>query len=286
MQIQFEYTVADYREANRAHSAARGIRMQVWLWVVLVLVLLAAVVYSQRKSPSSSAIQKRTAIQAVVATTAPIAPPNLFDTLIPYLPWMFLVPFLFVVIRTRTATPRRKFIDVTPRLTPWASRMNWLMAIIVSAVFVVLLVQPNDSNTAEGNGGLFARLMPILPWIGLVIFFFFILRRAVGKAWKLQPALQRSKTFAYSPQQFSIADDLTAQAYRWPALVRCIEAPNLFSLYVSELSFHMVPKRAFPSPEAVDGFRRLIQEWADSQSLGFPVVPLSQPEANVTERPV
>jgi hypothetical protein len=66
--------------------------------------------------------------------------------------------------------------------------------------------------------------------------------------------------------------DRASTTYRWTAFVRCVETPNLFMLYPSQLAFLIVPKRALGSSETADGFRDLIQQWADGQSVGFPVI--------------
>jgi hypothetical protein len=38
------------------------------------------------------------------------------------------------------------------------------------------------------------------------------------------------------------------------------------------MTFIIVPKRAFPSPAAVDEFRELIRGWANGRAVGFPVI--------------
>ena len=71
--------------------------------------------------------------------------------------------------------------------------------------------------------------------------------------------------------------------YQWAVFCGIHETKNLFLLYLSNsksshtLEFHIVPKRAFPSPEQLAQFKKLLETSIHPRVSRFPVIPPALP---------
>jgi hypothetical protein len=130
--------------------------------------------------------------------------------------------------------------------------------------------------TADGAGGYVAALG---PWLLILVFVFVFfsrhLRRAPLRSWTAQPHLHRPQTLEVAPDGLVFDDGACRRDYRWEGFTKFREGDTLFLLYVSEIAWHTVPKRAFAAPADVDGFRELLRlHVADvdrAVGQGFPV---------------
>jgi hypothetical protein len=62
------------------------------------------------------------------------------------------------------------------------------------------------------------------------------------------------------------------QEYRWTAIARYLETPNLYLMYISEAAFQILPKRGFGSEEERQGFGNMAKNLAGKRPGGFEVV--------------
>jgi hypothetical protein len=268
MTIHFQSTPADYREAIRGHARARLGRRWMFSIVPLLIALFYGLIlfFSSRNKPSI-------AISGLPATRAS---QSINDDLSGLFLWGFLFVFLLTLLQFVSGKLRHRFTDVSRSGKRWLSplKLIWIGGALFLGDFLFSTGMSDHNDPGQTKiDRMISVWGPIVTWALVVGFlYFFAFRKLQSRRWTMQPSLERPKTVEYSPEQLSIADELVTNTYRWTAFVRCVETENLFMLYPSELSFHMVPKRAFPSTDAADVFRRLIQEWADGQSLGFPVI--------------
>jgi hypothetical protein len=135
---------------------------------------------------------------------------------------------------------------------------------------------PAGSQGGGGGGALVAALGQWLLLIGFVfVFFARYVRRAPLRAWTAQPHLHRPQTLELTPHGLRFDDGCCTRDYRWEGFPKWREGETIFLLYVSDVAFHTVPKRAFPTVADVDGFRHLLQHHVHdvdhAVGQGFPV---------------
>jgi hypothetical protein len=130
-------------------------------------------------------------------------------------------------------------------------------------------------------------VLPVLPWFlifGFIWFVFFrMVRNQPRRAYDAQPYFHRTQNLELLDHGLLIYDSTAKHELQWSHFTRCVESLNLMMLYIGGLSFYIVPKRAFTSPEGLNEFRRRVQESvADWKSLSlpsaFPVVPIAPTE--------
>lgn len=263
MKIEYQITYTDYREANLSHQTPRSKPQRILLAVVLTAMAGVAFWVALRPMHGVTALP----------TTGPIGLGDAFGSLLQWLPWAGLVLIVLIISRTRQISAKRRFV-VAPEsrsLLFSAPAVILTALVLATATMIIADVRQSVRQPAASTGFPSDSICYLFVVLYLAIYFL-LLRGNYRRNWKLQPSLARPRTLEYSPEAVTTDDGVTMVMHRWPAFLRCVETRGLFLLYPSGLGFVMVPKRAFPSPEAVDGFRRLIQEWADGQSAGFPVI--------------
>jgi len=268
MTINFQCTLEDYAEANRGHMAARQSTRFVWGWRFLlifsILVLALAIFLRNVPAPSGNTV--------VTRSNAPII---LISALLLILPMIIMFSWIILWANVRLRAPRQRFNDVTHQAAsriPW----RWLPFVLTIIACPLIMGRPDRSATTRPVAPTtwFDSLLLLLPWVFVFGFlWFFVLRRLTRRMFQAQPSLMRPKTLELNDGEATITDALTRLSYKWPAFVRFIETRNIFLLYISEVTFHIVPKRSFSTPEEVAEFRRTIRSWADALSQGFPVLP-------------
>lgn len=124
--------------------------------------------------------------------------------------------------------------------------------------------------------------LPIFPWavllVATVAFFKIALNRSRKLAWQGQPELHRPHTIEATDSGILVSEPAATHTHTWPSFVRFGESANLFLLYVSQFSFHIIPKSAFATPNDLAAFRNLAKSnIADHVGItppsAFPVLP-------------
>ena len=120
------------------------------------------------------------------------------------------------------------------------------------------------------------------PWlIVFFVFWFFIyryLRGAPRRSWDAQPQLRLPQCLEQTDRGLRFVDEQSTVDYAWSAFPRYAEGRNLFILLVSQVGFHMVPKRAFADAAQLDAFRALLARHVPGPGAaptGFPISPPS-----------
>ncbi len=269
MTLNYHNTFDDYRQALRGHRAARDSAALRWTVVVLAvalgawLITLALLGRPHQPTPTIGG-------PPGPATRLGDALLELARALTPIAPWILVIVFTLGMAAIRQRAPKERVIDVVGRTKPW--RVSWGGVVVgVLAIDVV-----GDLILQSGGGGLESFLWAMVPWlVVMLVLWLFVFRRLVRRAYAAQQSkLERPVTTTITADRVTFDDVLTTLSYRWPAFVRCVESADLFLLYTTEVTFFIIPKRAFASAEDMHGFRQRVADWAQSRSAGFPVLPV------------
>jgi hypothetical protein len=122
-------------------------------------------------------------------------------------------------------------------------------------------------------------LLPHATWlIFLASFSIFFIRYISGQLttlWRGSPTLHRPYTMTVTDDGLTFVEPLARHDLKWFAFDRVIETRNLFLLYITEHSFHMVPKRGFVNAGELDEFRATIDNRITRRGAAFPVLPVA-----------
>jgi YcxB-like protein len=95
-----------------------------------------------------------------------------------------------------------------------------------------------------------------------------------------QPQLFDPKSLEFNEAGVVITSETTENRLRWPAIIKFAESEHLFLLYISEIMFHMVPKRAMAEAGQLEAFVAALTTHVPRGVLlprpagGFPVQPI------------
>ena len=165
--------------------------------------------------------------------------------------------------------------------TPGVARVLGLAVFLPAGLLVMAIVpalaavwHPSDP------AAMLVALMPCQAAVLVAIPVYVVRQHRRGRrAWSASPWHRRPKTVDVSDDGLRVADGQVDVLYRWPSLHRFLERPTLFLLHTEQKHLVIVPRRAFPSPEAEQAFRGLLQTHVGhgrfaSRAVAFPVVPL------------
>jgi hypothetical protein len=129
-------------------------------------------------------------------------------------------------------------------------------------------VDPNYSPAFET----ILSMAPFLFVTGIVPFF---IRRtnSASRFWSRQYHLHRPFTADIDESSIRISEPLATNTYTWAYFRGHTQSPNLFLLYPSSLMVVMIPKRAFPTPEARQQFVDFLARTIVAPTTAFPVLP-------------
>jgi hypothetical protein len=108
----------------------------------------------------------------------------------------------------------------------------------------------------------------------------------VNRAFDLQVNLHRPVVFELSDDFLSVTTATRHTRYAWNAFIGWHETPNVFLLYISYMSFEMVPKRALLSPQQLEYFRTFIARTIGEHRRGFEPVPANLAPPTVEPPPL
>jgi hypothetical protein len=175
--------------------------------------------------------------------------------------------------RTLRSLVWRSFLPIIPTAA--------ILAIGGGLVWLGNRARPVMPGVPQSPHDWYGTLAPHAVWVLFVIVFSSLTaratRRQLRQVWDGQPGMVRIKDFDITSTGVRIDERVSDRTYQWPAFVRFIETPNLLILCPSEVTFEILPKRAFTSPDDLETARALF----DAQVLApgasrpaFPVVPL------------
>jgi heme/copper-type cytochrome/quinol oxidase subunit 2 len=285
MHLEFSYTFDDYSEANRAHlqRTAGGGPARFGLLVIFICVIVIG---------GSAFFEAARSTAPATATATPAAPQGgssfAMEFLLPLLPWLLIFGFLWVfVFRRLTARKPPSFLFDSNADAERSGRRRWwprvvaIALVVLGFLTVLTLLLANAAHAPGGN--LVDALLPLSPWLvvflSVWVFFFRLLRRQTRHNWEGQPNLHLENRMDIAPEGVSVANPVFSSAYRWEAFQRVQETPNLFILFLSTLTFVLIPKRALPDAQAIDSLRGTLRTMiAERPTPAFAVVMPAPPQ--------
>jgi len=265
MRLDFTLTPADLHEATTVlkpnGKPTRPMLVGlVWAYIVLVPWLLVLV------GPS----------------TDPARTANLWALVAPGTAAVTLLLILTTIGSRARNRPARAAPAAGGTTTPGVARLLGLVVFLPAALLVVAMApalavawHPSDPM---------AMLVTLAPCqaavLGVIPVYVVRQHRRGRRAWATSPWQHRPKVVDVTDDGLRVADAEVEVLYRWPSLHRFLERPTLFLLYTAQKHAVIVPRRAFPSPQAEQAFRGLLQTHVGhgrflSRDVAFPVVPMS-----------
>ena len=167
------------------------------------------------------------------------------------------------------------------------AKWNWsvgetIFLVIVIAFFALRFWVRGDparrnpvQNTSGGGWG--DLLLSLQPWVLVVVLVYFFVfrqfRRRHDRHFDSEPAFHEPRTFELDQTGVTMRDLHSRTTIEWPGFVRFLETPNLFILFSTENTGHLIPKRAFASPEDANHARDLFLNNIAPPTSAFPVIP-------------
>ncbi len=270
MKIEFDYVVADLKQAVLAHAEAVRIANRRsrwglharWLLVVSTLVGTTQFMYVNLNAPWAG----RTLY--VIGTVGMVI-------------GGLMIGLSFM--REAQTRPVEQFVTPPSAAHHW---IGWLLfAGVPFALFVVQMMfdTPWDASSLPvlpGRPAWLPLFHLLFPWV--LIFAYIALRilRALtrttaAKVWKRTAAFQLHHRVEADDANFIIDDGRKRSEIRWHAFERFVETPEHFLIYGSAHGFTIIPKRSFGSPAGADEFRELLRRNVRGKAQGFAVATAS-----------
>jgi hypothetical protein len=244
MEVEFELTFDDFVQSLAMyHSRERQRGAQVrtsWgglaILIVMVLIAIGLVLYSARKDIDFDP----TAAAAAAALPAP---------------WFVLA-----------------IINLASLVTQRGGRKPVIVFLLMTAVL--------GSGVAAATLWAAAGTAPWLwmAWALVGIYWASLWRVYVQRTgfrwfWEHDRRLRGRKSLGWNDNELSFADSDSKLSYRWHSLQGWLETTDVLLIFVSPIEFHMVPKRAFGSPELLASFRDALASSTQARGAAFPVLP-------------
>ena len=220
-------------------------------------------------------------VQRQPAGSAPRGP---IEFIITSLPWALVLCYWAFIVFRSNGKKAHGFVTPPPKLTGFGVLVPALSA---TAAFAVTFLgnaftppgppaSPNQPELPLGTALAFLALpfVPIVSFLALSIVLFVRLHRLnVNRAFDLQVNLHRPVVIELSDNSLMVTSDVHQVRYAWNGFIGWHETANVFLLYISYISFEMVPKRAFTSPQQLEYFRQFVARAIGEQHRGFDPVP-------------
>lgn len=130
------------------------------------------------------------------------------------------------------------------------------------------------------------RVIDFFVALALYLVVFWIVSRVVTLIiqWKSftskeQPGLFCEHTITLTNEALIEVTPVNEGKHLWSGLHSVIDTPQYIFIFVAANAAHIIPKRAFPSPEAADAFfKRAFQLWSDAKRPNL--IPATWPEGS------
>jgi hypothetical protein len=276
MKLQFTLTLDDHTAATRlfrkpvaGQGPGWGERL-LFVWLLLggfVLLLVASFVDAVLK------VGGRGDGQSVGLWTSAILSPWVVYLLVFQVAWLLMCSAF-------TGVERRSL----------RAFMLTLSAILLMACALTTVLngptpdEPASHPTANPDSahGVLVAWMPWLLVFGCIwVYLFRWIRRNTRRNWEAQPHLHLPQTVGLTPHGLRFDDGLCVRDCKWASFRKWRDDERQFLLYVSELAFYTIPKRAFPDAMSTEAFRALLLQHVppvDPPQFGL-VIPMAQPAA-------
>ena len=272
-----EYTFDDYKEAVRCDASvvAGGFR---WRGLLAWAILFALVIFPQlwlrpvRTGPGAAPLPLARALVNLIASLLPL--------LIWLLVFTFILTSVYLNVRGRKRRQRPIYQIVQPGAdATFGGRLGWVILValvLVAQTLVSAASLPGGADRAGRSFGVEAavRLLPTMLFLSMgAVVFWYGMRARIRRAWQGQPSMHLHHTFEFFEDRVIVDTTQSRTESRWTAYPRLLETPNLLLLYVSDLAFHILPKRALAGDDEFERFRAFLLKRIATPTQAFPVVP-------------
>jgi hypothetical protein len=309
--LSYELTFEDYREANLGTTAAAAAKSNafrgVFGWILFIgLAITMFLLLNARPSRQAPVEELPPAAPQLWRIAAALIPSALFSGLIWFLGMKSLGksgPKPWDPPPQTPGAANRKKGKPAPML------FGWLLFIGLAVMLFMLLqnnsrpprrptfTSPSGTSTSpsgthaleppkQGSLETFDYLIGAVPWVALCVLLLVMSRSSVAgrglqQTWDNQPALHRRQTVEATESGIVFTGELSRNDYQWGHFAGFKETANLLLLYQSPYSFHVIPKRAFPTQTDMEIFRRYLltgvkQGFFLPQTSAFPIIPMAQ----------
>jgi hypothetical protein len=276
--LHVQYTFEDYDEAvhGDATVAFGGLRWRgLVAWAVVFTVVIAARSWlrPERVAPGAAPLPLGRALL------------NLLAALLPLCFWALLLGFAllntYLAIRGRKRPARPLYQEVKPgNEASFGGRHGWTILLALALVANGLVGAATSAGDAEGGERGFARdavvrVLPIVVIVGVgAIILWYGARGRIRRAWRGQPSLHLGHTFEFFDDRVLVDTTQSRTETKWTAFPRVLETPNLLLLYVSDVAFHILPKRSLAGAGELERFRGFLVNRVEGKTQAFPVIAL------------
>jgi hypothetical protein len=111
-------------------------------------------------------------------------------------------------------------------------------------------------------GTVFVSLLPYALYFGLLAFMPYM----TARLFRSSPIFQGDTTVELMPEELRIVRETSTSTYRWNSIVRAVETPEYFLIFIMNVGAHYIPKRVIP-PGDLDGFRAFLRAHVPSGLL-------------------
>jgi hypothetical protein len=240
----------------------------------------------QRRSPATYIVSILIGLFAYAAMSGwwpgldrmPDIRPPVFGLALFGLPLVGVILFGGIVLAAQQARTLRSFV--------WRALLPLIPTAMILALGAALVwlgnrAKPVFPGVPQAPHDWYGTLAPHAVWLLFVIIFSSLTawatRKQLRQVWDAQPGMTRIKDFDITSTGMRIDEGVSDRTYQWPALIRFVETPNLLVLCPSQVTFEILPKRSFASPEDLQTARALFDAQVlapGSRQPAFPVVPL------------
>ena len=148
--------------------------------------------------------------------------------------------------------------------------MRWggiFVGVLPILMFALQLVRGRTLQAALINDLVWIVVFPAVWFVGIPL----AQRRGADRTFNSMPAARGERVYTFDGDDITLAGGLSSGVLNWKAIVRVVETPDLFLLFLSGQVAHFVPKAGFASEADVNRFRTLVAEKVD----GRPAQPLT-----------
>jgi hypothetical protein len=260
MNVSYTLTFDDYREATRAHQIGVGKRVTRIGTLLLVAGIITAEVLFGFATISPPAHSSTEAVLSGFGIATPflifVASLLVFGLLY----GRVVIEPRNVVVKSSTASGKRR-----------RGTFGWIL--LFGAAIIFSMLRSNSSADQDPAVAAWAAgLSQKLPWICmvamLVLFAYCSQLGALGRAWRALPNLRGQHDAEIVAEHVVIATPVSRSQLMWNGIRCFVESENLFLLYPNLLSFHIIPKRAFPDEAQITAFRNMLDHLVKPAKLG------------------
>jgi hypothetical protein len=265
MVVNYELTAADFREAAAHHRRSairqrllRRVRRATIGKLVMFTAIMAGYLIVRTVVPQMESFER---VRSPLARTA--------DVILP----LIAVAAIFAPVRALLADGLR-----APN---WRAIATFTTTLLTFGVAAVLLYWATALSGRRMPGitalPASAVLAPHMVWLVVVVAAAALTARAqrlnVRLAWEGQQHLHLPFTLDASVEGLTLSTPNGRHEYPWRGVTAFVETPNLFLWHIADLTFQIVPKRAFASDEERDAFRNMLRNLIPSAKPAFEVLP-------------